>query len=265
MRFFAFARTTRIESLVGCARARRALRSIYTRTTFRQDSLKVVVRYALQVTQIEPSAMTWDSVASTKLADVLKPKSAGEPVNVHVVQSVREPQPDFAAMQRLIESGGHKAAEPKSGKKEASETFPRTADLPVQSPLFWVEQKDRYLRQLLIRDIEKLTSRRLVVYFANRYANAQIDARDCIYIAELFGDIKKEEPVDLLLETIGGATDATESLVSLLRNITDNFRVIVADSAKSNGTLLGLASKSIVMGAASELGPIEPLVQGIPC
>jgi hypothetical protein len=30
-------------------------------------------------------------------------------------------------------------------------------------------------------------------------------------------------------------------------------------------TLLALASKSIVMGCASELGPIEPLVGGVPC
>lgn len=148
---------------------------------------------------------------------------------------------------------------------DRKETFPRTTDLPIQSPLFWVEQKDRYLRQLLIRDIEEITKRRLVAYFANRYANALIDSKDCSYIAELFGDVKKEEPVDLFLETSGGVTDATESIVSLLLNITNDFRVIVADSAKSNGTLLGLAAKSIVMGAASELGPIEPLVQGIPC
>src|SRR5947209_11249475 len=52
------------------------------------------------------------------------------------------------------------------------EKFPRSTDLPVQSPLFWVEQKDRYLRQLLIRDLEELTGRRLVVYFANRFENA---------------------------------------------------------------------------------------------
>ena len=44
------------------------------------------------------------AVAATKLSDVLRPKSSGEPVNVHVVQSVHEPQPDFAAMKRLIES-----------------------------------------------------------------------------------------------------------------------------------------------------------------
>jgi hypothetical protein len=147
---------------------------------------------------------------------------------------------------------------------ERTGKFPRSTELPSQSPLFWVEQKDRYLRQLLIRDIEELTKRRLVVYYANRFENAQIDHRDCTFAAELFGDVGTE-PVDLLLETTGGATDATESLITVLRNVTKDFRVIVANAAKSNGTLLGLASKSIVMGATSELGPIEPLVNNIPC
>jgi hypothetical protein len=34
------------------------------------------------------------------------------------------------------------------------EYFPRGKALPAQSPLFWVDQKDRYIRQLLIRDID---------------------------------------------------------------------------------------------------------------
>jgi hypothetical protein len=42
-------------------------------------------------------------VAATKLSDVLRPKSHGEPVNVHVVQPLVEPQPDFGAMQRVIQ------------------------------------------------------------------------------------------------------------------------------------------------------------------
>ena len=45
-----------------------------------------------------------DSIALTKLEDVLKPKAQGEPVNVHVVEFVAEPRPDFSAMQRTIES-----------------------------------------------------------------------------------------------------------------------------------------------------------------
>jgi hypothetical protein len=145
-----------------------------------------------------------------------------------------------------------------------TEKFPRAIDLPSQSPLFWVEQKDRYLRQLLIRDIEELTGRRLVVYFGNRFENAQIDGRDCAFMTELLGDVGAA-PVDLLLETNGGGTDATEGLITLIQNLTSDFRVVVANAAKSNGTLLGLAAKAIVMGASSELGPIEPLVQGIPC
>lgn len=145
-----------------------------------------------------------------------------------------------------------------------TDTFPRSATLPTQSPLFWVEQKDRYLRQLAIRDIEAITNRRLVVYYANRFENALIDGKDTAFMAELLGDIGSN-PVDLLLETNGGGTDATEALVSLIQNTTTDLRVIVANAAKSNGTLLALGARSIVMGATSELGPIEPLVNGIPC
>jgi ClpP class serine protease len=149
--------------------------------------------------------------------------------------------------------------------KERPETFPRTADLPAQSPLFWVEQKDRYLRQLLIRDLEEATGRRIAVYFANRYERgSDIDSRDAAYLAEVLGDLG-DAPVDILLETNGGGTDATETLVALIQNLSADFRVVVAHAAKSNGTLLCLAANCIVMGACSELGPIEPHIQGIPC
>lgn len=66
--------------------------------------------------------------------------------------------------------------------------FPRGKALPSQSPLFWVQQKDRYLRQLLISDIEEMTGRRLVVYFANRFKQESIiNAGDIPYVAELLG------------------------------------------------------------------------------
>jgi hypothetical protein len=144
-----------------------------------------------------------------------------------------------------------------------TDKFPRTGDLPSQSPLFWVSQKDRYLRQLLIRDIQGLTNRRLIVYFANRYENALIDQRDIALMDELCRDIGGK-PADLMLETNGGETDATEGLISLIQKMAPDLRVIVANAAKSNGTLLCLASQMIVMGATSQLGPIEPHINGIP-
>jgi ClpP class serine protease len=141
--------------------------------------------------------------------------------------------------------------------------FPRGTALPTQSPMFWAQQKDRYLRQLLIRDIEAITNRRLVIYYANRFANAQIDQRDCLFFVELFSDINNA-PVDLMIETNGGETDATEALVRLIQNLSVDIRVVVPNAAKSNGTLLCLAANTIVMSAQSELGPIEPSLQGIP-
>lgn len=144
--------------------------------------------------------------------------------------------------------------------------FPRTQELPVQSPIYWVNQKDRYLRQLLIRDIEALTKRRLFVYFANRFCRgSDIDEGDPAYLCELFSDYAGDEPMDLLLETNGGKTDSTEALVSILKNRVPDLRVVVANAAKSNGTLLCLAANSIVMGCASELGPVDPHLEGTPC
>jgi hypothetical protein len=38
----------------------------------------------------------------TDFSEVFQPKPVGETVNVHVVQAIREPVPDYVAMQRLI-------------------------------------------------------------------------------------------------------------------------------------------------------------------
>ncbi len=148
----------------------------------------------------------------------------------------------------------------------SDDRFPRSAELPSQSPIYWVGQKDRYLRQLMIRDIEALTKRRLVVYFANRFHPASsIDSSDPSYVTELLSDVSADEPVDLMIETNGGQTDATEAIISILVNRIADLRVIVANAAKSNGTLICLAAKSIIMGPPSELGPIDPHLNGIPC
>ncbi|MGC9368584.1 MAG: SDH family Clp fold serine proteinase [Paracoccaceae bacterium] len=147
---------------------------------------------------------------------------------------------------------------------DADEPFPRGKGLPKQSPLFWVQQKDRYLRQLLIRDIEELSGRRLIVYFANRYhQDADINIGDVSHMAELLGDLEGA-PTDLLLNTNGGQTDATEALVSLIQATTNDLRLVVPHSAKSNGTMLCLAATEIVMGPPSELGPIDPYLGPTP-
>lgn len=142
--------------------------------------------------------------------------------------------------------------------------FPRGSKVPTQSPLFWVTHKDRYLRQLLIQDIERDTKRELLVYFTDvDNTDAVIDPGDDQFFYELLQGLGRR-PVDLILETNGGFTDPTEKICSLLRTLAPDLRVIVPRRAKSNGTVIALAGRSIVMSAGSELGPIDPFVQGIP-
>lgn len=142
--------------------------------------------------------------------------------------------------------------------------FPRTKDLPSQSTLFWVTHKDRYLRQLLIEDIEAETNRCLIVYFTDcDHTNAQIDVGDDVHLVELLNQCAGR-PVDLLLETNGGATDATEKLCSILRAMAPDLRVIVPRRAKSNGTVLTMCGQTVVLGMESELGPIDPAIGGVP-
>lgn len=147
--------------------------------------------------------------------------------------------------------------------------FPRGSNLPRQSPIFWASQKNRYLRQLLIRDIESITARRLLVYFTDCNSPiAQIDQNDDKYLIELLGAGDPVD-VDLMLETNGGLTDAAEKLVAILKNRTKSLRVVVPRRAKSNGTLIALAASEILMGPASELGPVDPNIRlgdnWVPC
>lgn len=145
-----------------------------------------------------------------------------------------------------------------------SECFPRAKSLPNQSPLFWVSHKDRYLRQLLISDIESDTNRSLIVYFSDCDRSlAQIDTSDDVYFSELLQQCIGK-PVDLLIETNGGMTDATEKICALLRQSAPDLRVIVPRRAKSNGTVIALCGSSILMGIESELGPIDPSINNIP-
>jgi len=142
--------------------------------------------------------------------------------------------------------------------------FPRTKDLPSQTPLFWVTHKDRYLRQLLIQDIQDETGRDLIVYFTEcERSGAQIDPGDDVFFAELLKACQGR-PVDLLLETNGGITDSTEKICAQLRISAPDLRVIVPRRAKSNGTVIALCGSEILMGMESELGPIDPSIQNVP-
>lgn len=65
-------------------------------------------------------------------------------------------------------------------------------------------------------------------------------------------------PVDLIVHSPGGSAEATESIVRYLRTKFTHIRVFVPVAAKSAATMLSLGADEIVMGAHSQLGPIDP-------
>jgi hypothetical protein len=108
------------------------------------------------------------------------------------------------------------AASPPPNQKKP-EQFPRTSDLPKQSPKYWVKEKDRYIRQQLIGDIEALTGRSLVVYFAQ--LDQEIGHTDSDDLSEILSGSHSQE-IDFFLHTPGGNVDATEKIISILKQRT---------------------------------------------
>ncbi|MHA6881755.1 SDH family Clp fold serine proteinase [Ralstonia pseudosolanacearum] len=158
-------------------------------------------------------------------------------------------------------------AQPNDEQKKVQPQFPRGSGVPSQSPKYWVKEKDRYLRQLLIGDIQALTERPLVVYFAQ--LDQQINHTDPDDLSEILSGIAGDS-ADLFIQTPGGNVDATEKLIGILRQRLKSWRVIVPSWAKSAGTVIALSGEKILLGINSELGPIDPQFQdpsgmNIPC
>lgn len=69
----------------------------------------------------------------------------------------------------------------------------------------------------------------------------------------------------MVLHTPGGSIGATESIVHYLKSMFgNNIRAIVPQIAMSAGTMIACSCKEILMGKHSNLGPIDPQINGIP-
>jgi hypothetical protein len=71
--------------------------------------------------------------------------------------------------------------------------------------------------------------------------------------------------LDLILHTPGGSIAATQSIVDYLHKMfgTD-IRAIIPQIAMSAGSMIACSSEEIIMGTHSNLGPIDPQIQGRP-
>ncbi|SDZ04379.1 hypothetical protein [Thermoactinomyces sp. DSM 45892] len=132
--------------------------------------------------------------------------------------------------------------------------------LPNQ-PLTHAVNRDRYDRQAFIKEIEKVTGRRVIVYMSSlNHSDSAILREDIAPFNEIIASIDKDSDVDFIIQSPGGDPNAAEIIVHTLLSRTKHLRVVVPQAAKSAATLVSLAADEIVMSNTSELGPIDPQV-----
>ena len=127
------------------------------------------------------------------------------------------------------------------------------------------------IRRKYLRELSDLTGRNVIAYYS-----AFLQKRDAIatcYISDIDKNglmnavhgLNRSLGLDLLLHTPGGSFAATLSLVDYLHKMfgTD-IRCFIPQIAMSGGTMIACACKEIFMGKQSNIGPIDPQVNGFP-
>jgi hypothetical protein len=117
------------------------------------------------------------------------------------------------------------------------------------------------VRRRYLAQVHSLTGRDVILYASDWLGGGQPSVS--IVLEDILGMMEtcrglKGPGLDLILHSPGGDPNATASLVRYLRGRYEHIRAIVPVAAMSAATMWALAADEIVMGAHSQLGPIDP-------
>lgn len=125
------------------------------------------------------------------------------------------------------------------------------------------------VRRKYLRELSLYTGRSTIVYETAGFAPPPGVSPDDVSITldpdvgafmEVVHGLPKEVPIDLIMHSPGGTAEAAEAIVEYLRGRFPGLRVIVPIAAMSAATMMAMAADEIVMGAHSQLGPIDPQI-----
>lgn len=122
--------------------------------------------------------------------------------------------------------------------------------------------QDHTIRQPILEEIQKLRAGRLLIsFFISFRSQVPLGSEDADMIEEVLNNSDTSKGVTLLLDAPGGDGLAAERIIQLCKQYSQgDFETIVATRAKSAATMVCLGSDKILMGATSELGPIDPQI-----
>lgn len=126
------------------------------------------------------------------------------------------------------------------------------------------------VRRKYLKQLHKRTGRNVIAYYSGWLSNpgaygTDVNDEDKAAFMMAIHGLDKSKGLDLILHTPGGGIAAAESIVDYLRRMFDtDIRAIVPHLAMSAGTMIACTCKTILMGKHSNLGPIDPQLQGLP-
>lgn len=121
------------------------------------------------------------------------------------------------------------------------------------------------IRLKYIKRLHELTGRAVISYVSGWLQGGGDSLAHSVEGADVHGLMEvcyqvEERELDLILHSPGGSPQAAEQMLEYLRTQFDYIRAIVPLQAKSAATMIALGCDEILMGAHSELGPIDPQI-----
>src|ERR1035441_2632183 len=126
------------------------------------------------------------------------------------------------------------------------------------------------VRYEYLNALHQKPQRNIIAYYSGflskpYIAGAEITGEDKNGFMMAVHKLDRTKGLDLLIHTPGGNISSTQSIVDYLHKMFNkDIRAIVPQIAMSAGTMLACSCKEIWMGKHSNLGPIDPHVNGIP-
>ena len=132
------------------------------------------------------------------------------------------------------------------------------------------------IRQGYLKQLHEKTKRNVIAYYSGFLSKPQvggieINDEDKNGFMMTVHKLDRTKGLDLILHTPGGGITSTQSIVDYLhkmfradKNSVPDIRAIVPQMAMSAGTMIACSCREILMGKHSNLGPIDPQLQGVP-
>jgi len=120
------------------------------------------------------------------------------------------------------------------------------------------ENSRRNSRVERIKAIQNFRESKVIVY----YSIDILTGNDAEILFDLLQSVGKQKKIDLFLLSPGGYVDPAFKMAKMCRDFAEEkFGIIIPHYAKSAATLLCLGGDELVMGSASEIGPIDPQIE----